>query len=82
MRSTTRIVARKSSIGGGVTTVQGVFNTSNWGAWRFVWGKLSPPKAPPWRRDWVPPDHLGSEISFLHTCTIPKHCENIKTKKT
>ena len=30
----------------------------------------------------VPPDNLGSEISFSRNCNIPKHCENIKTKRT
>jgi len=30
----------------------------------------------------VPPDHLGSEISFSRNCNIPKHCENIKTERT
>jgi len=59
-----------------------VFNNSNWGTWILFGEILTHRSIPPWRRDWVPPDHLGSEISFLHTCTIPKHCENLKTKRT
>ena len=61
-----------------------VFNASSWQAWRFVWGGSSPPKPPPWRWDWVPPDHLGSEISFLYKqhsekySYRPKNCTWLK----
>ena len=95
MRSTTTTVARKSSIGGLYVYMQGgfdilkfdklnwfvVFNTSNWGR-GGLFGEGLVHQSPQWRRDWVPPDHLGSEISFLRTCNVPKHCENIKTKTT
>jgi len=45
----------------------------------IFWDHYVPSKL---RKCAVPPDHLGSEISFSRSCNIPKHSENIKTKRT